>query len=60
MFGKRWGEMIKKRITKCKRNLVLPSMSALREATLLLDKKVLSHTINNKFQEGEEMKNYFV
>lgn len=46
-------------ITKCKKDLVLPSSPAPRNAICLLDKKVLSHTINNKHQEGEKMKNYF-
>lgn len=42
-------------VTKCKRALAFPSSPAICS----LDKQVLSHTINNKHQEGEEMKNHF-
>lgn len=36
-----------------------PSSSAPRKTICLLDKQVLSHTINSKHQKGEERKNYF-
>lgn len=50
--------MREKNITKCKGDLALPRSSALRKTICLLDKQVLSHTINNKHQKGEERKNY--
>lgn len=41
--------------TRTTKDLALPSSPAIRS----LDKQVLSHTINNEHQEGEEMKNHF-
>jgi hypothetical protein len=46
------------RITQCKRDLALSSSLVLREAIYLVDKQVLSHTINNKHQEGEKMEKW--
>lgn len=43
-------------ITKCNRDPALPSSPTICS----VDTQVLSHTINNKHQEGEEMKNHFL
>lgn len=52
--GMRWREMRGKgiNITKCKRDITLPSSPTPRKAICLLDEKGLSHTVNIKRERG--------